>query len=75
MPTAMLIFDPAAATGARFCTVIVTVAGAELSLPSLTMRENVSAPAVVGAEKAGFTLVASLSATVGPPVCVQAYVR
>src|SRR4051812_41835896 len=69
---------PAFATGATFAgvadTVIVTVEAVLTRVASRTTRLNVSVAAVAGDVKVGLDAVVLDSVTVGPAVCVQAYV-
>ena len=57
--------------GATGATVIVTVSGALFTVPSLTVSENTSVVALAGAVKLGIAIVALLSVTGGPDVCVH----
>src|SRR5204863_4133568 len=68
-------FDPALATGGwAAATVIVTVAGLLLAVPSLTTSWNVSVAALDGAVNVGCTTVLLDNVTAVPPVWVHWYV-
>ncbi len=63
-----------AATGARSCTVIVTLEAGDVICPLDTVSWNVIVPDVPGAVKVGFAVVELLSVAAGPAVCAQLYV-
>src|SRR5437016_2857141 len=68
----VVMSGPALATGGTVtpdpATLIVSVAAAEFTSPSLTTRENVSAPETPGAVNVGFGLETLLRTTEVPPV-------